>query len=134
MNTLTIAIKEDDVESIKSELEKNANLVMMRDEGGLLPLFVAAGLNRVKALRVFLERGDPRATSPTGNHVLHFAVLSGHIDSCKIILEKVPDLLDRQNRNGDTPLQSALVAGFWTVCIYILTHSFLLSHYHMHIH
>ena len=116
MSTLARAIEDDDAKMIEKELEKNVNLVRICDERGLLPLFVAAGLNRVNALRVFLERGDPRATSAsTGNHVLHFAVLNGHVDTCKIILSKCPDLLDKPNRNGDTPLQTALVAGYWTV-------------------
>ena len=116
MSTLARAIEDDDAKMIEKELEKNVNLVRICDERGLLPLFVAAGLNRVNALRVFLERGDPRATSAsTGNHVLHFAVLNGHVDTCKIVLSKCPDLLDKPNRNGDTPLQTALVAGYWTV-------------------
>jgi ankyrin repeat protein len=122
-NPLTQAINEDDPKSIDKILDKNPNLMREFAAPGVLPQFYAAGVNSVRALNALISRGaDPRAISKSGNHLLHFAAIHGgvQIETCSFVLKMCPDLLNKPNKNGDTPLQCALVAGNWNAASFLI--------------
>ena len=122
---LTSLRKDEEVDVVLlKELKKNPSLFKLDDlKLYMLLLKEAAGLNRLKWLRKLLDEGDAsKHVSPeTGNQVLHFASLGGHVEACTMILDKYPTLLDKVNHNRDTPLMLALLSGHWNVASYLIS-------------
>ncbi|KAK9734038.1 hypothetical protein RND81_04G110300 [Saponaria officinalis] len=65
--------------------------------------------------------------SPSGNTLLHVAVINRCVGNVKLLLYHSPALILKQNINGDTPLHLALRSGYFEVII-LKQHTFALGH------
>ncbi|XP_043723673.1 protein ACCELERATED CELL DEATH 6-like [Telopea speciosissima] len=77
-------------------------------EGGESPLFLAARGGCLKILnQIFLICPSAAHSGPHGRTALHVAVVEGHLDVVKMLLEKKEELVNKVDENGRTALHYA---------------------------
>jgi ankyrin repeat protein len=117
------AAKAGDVPAMKLLLEHGADPVLAPTRSGITPLMAAAGLGSqeqdttgryktqaqaIDAIQLLLDHDiDVNATAADGRTALHGAALQGYDDVIKFLASKGA-LLDLQDKNGFTPLDTAL--------------------------
>ncbi|KAH8878003.1 Alpha-latrocrustotoxin-Lt1a [Schistosoma japonicum] len=81
----------------------------MADSKGCLPLHIAAYYGQDKLLELFLQNGCLFRRCHEGNTALHYAAMQGNIETCRLLLEINPTLLNQTNYNGMTALHIAAI-------------------------
>jgi len=82
------------------------------NDSGEAPLLFASSFCSEDIVRMLLARGaNPVARDPEGMTALHWAAFRGCPDVMPALLEAAPQLLNRQDKTGRTPLMMAVIAG-----------------------
>ena len=91
-----------------------------RSKEGVTPLMIAAGNDKLQAVKCLLKQGaDPSLQDTTGWNVLHHALRSGKVAIMEEILSHENDIESRNN-SGETPLMLAQIYGNSDVVAYLL--------------
>ena len=91
-----------------------------RSKEGVTPLMIAAGNDKLQAVKCLLKQGaDPSLQDTTGWNVLHHALRSGNVAIMEEILSHENDIESRNN-SGETPLMLAQIYGNSEVVAYLL--------------
>jgi ankyrin repeat protein len=106
-----VAAQNGDLETVKSLLKVNPELVRKIDTLGVTPLHRAAQQGRIDVVRLLLASGaDVNAQDKYGNTPLHESALFGHKDVVALLLASKADV-NALNKNGETPLHRAAMTG-----------------------
>jgi len=108
------AIFRDDLTTVSTMLQANSALVETdNEEGLLLPGHMAASLGRNKIIALLLDSGlDINKQDEKNNTMLHYAALRQQYDTMIMLHEQGADL-DRKNKQAETPLDMAMMFGFF---------------------
>jgi hypothetical protein len=109
-NKLFLAIQHHRNEEIQSHMSLNSyetNEKLLLKEGGYGALHVAAKYNNLFALVLILNKGiNVDFPDDQGNTPLHYAAKGGHVDACKILVERNSGIL-KLNRSRQTAYDAA---------------------------
>ena len=104
-NCLQIAADEGHLDFCKILLEKSIFDVNMTDDDGWTPLHFSARNGNYELFQYFLDRGsDIFLETEDGSNCLQIAADEGHLDFCKILLEKSIFDVNMTDDDGWTPL------------------------------
>ncbi|KAK4471276.1 hypothetical protein MN116_004719 [Schistosoma mekongi] len=95
----------------------------MADSKGCLPLHIAAYYGQDKLLELFLRNGCLFRRCHEGNTALHYAAMQGNVETCRLLLEINPTLLNQTNYNGMTALHIAAIKDNSRAVEYLLSNS-----------
>ena len=110
-NDLELAIRDNNLASVRKLLSQGAKTNALPDEGSS-PLSSAAFHGRTDVARLLLEMGArPNFPNRDGNTPLHVAAFLGRKEIVDLLLEKDAPL-DHRNNRGETPLDT--VSGAWS--------------------
>ena len=89
--TLRDAIYFEDISEVKKILEAEPNLIDEKDEKGVLMALLAAKTGNLKLVRYIVEysRASMNITDNNQKNMLHYAAMSGNVDVCKYLVERV---------------------------------------------
>jgi uncharacterized protein len=115
-DTLTLAARVGDVETILALIEAGAN-VDLPGKGGQSPLEVAAAAGQTAAVRALLTGGaDPGFESDTGISPLEVAAAKGHVETAAILIKhggitdaQKASALYRANQSGSAEMARVLL-------------------------
>ncbi|CAL1291841.1 unnamed protein product [Larinioides sclopetarius] len=102
---LHIAARSGDLESTKYLIEKNGDL-HFTNSSNLKPVHVAAQHGYLDVVKLFITSDE----SLKDNSVLHLAILGGHLELVRFLIDQKVDL-NAPNENGDTPVHLAAIQG-----------------------
>nr|CAH8847119.1 unnamed protein product [Trichobilharzia regenti] len=93
----------------------------MADSKGRLPLHIAALFGHNKLLELFIQNGCLFRRCHEGNTALHYAAMQKNVETCRILLEINPTLLNQTNYNGTTALHLAAIRNNSHIVEYLLS-------------
>lgn len=100
--------------------------VWVDPSGGVLTeLLEACEHGDVQRLPQLLEdlSVDISTPGPDGDTALHLAALYGHVDCCKLLVEKGADANAVNEQDGSTVLHDAAAGGYADICHLVLAHA-----------
>jgi ankyrin repeat protein len=107
MNSFHQAVGSGDVETVRTQLNRNPALVSRRDDGGETPLHLAAIKGHEAVVELLLSsRANPNSRNRAGDTPLHWAAFNGHEGVAELLLSCGAEV-DAKNNNGATPAQEA---------------------------
>ncbi|CAO2149495.1 unnamed protein product [Urochloa humidicola] len=113
-NALHYAAQQDYPRMVEALLKKRGNLAYRRNNEQQSPLHVAACYGATKAIKAMLGRCPDVAevVDGSGRNAFHASVASGKEDALRCLLQharptEMEELINRVDRNGDTPLHLA---------------------------
>lgn len=91
MSTIRDAIYLENIDEVKRMLEEEPNLIDERDENGVPMALLSAKTGNLKLVRYIVEysRASMDITDNEHRNMLHYAAMSGSIDVCKYLIERV---------------------------------------------
>ena len=91
MQDIEQAILQEDLKEVKRILEEEPSKVDLKDENGVLMSFLAAKTGNLKLMRYIVEysRASMNITDDGHRNILHYGVMSGNVEVCKYLTEKV---------------------------------------------
>jgi ankyrin repeat protein len=105
---ITTAIDSGYVDQVLDILQKNPDLLNLKDTDALTPLNRASYKGRTEIVKLLLEKGaDATIGDNENSQPIHTAAVAGHIDVLKILLESGVDI-DTRDANGNTALMFSL--------------------------
>ena len=105
------AVRQGDLNKVKTLLENNPGLINAQDVRGCTPLHYAAGSGHKAVIVLLLEKGGKvDLKNNSGDIPLHWAAYEGHTEVAELLIEKGARV-DAPDRNGRTPLHMAVVKG-----------------------
>ncbi len=99
-----------DLQSARKMLEQSPDLIKQAEEDFADTVGQAAGQGRLKSLRTFHELGFDLGKKQ-GQSPLHQAVLGGHLDVLRWLVDQGCDISLRDDEHGTTPLVWAIALG-----------------------
>lgn len=107
LNEVHNAIRDGNLQKIKSLLKDNPGLAIKQDAFGYTPLHYAAAFGEKDMAELLLtNRADVNAQALNGATPLHWAVEEGHKNLVELLLTYHADV-NAKNSNGSTPLHMA---------------------------
>jgi uncharacterized protein len=98
------AIKEGNIDKLRSLLLENPNLLEEKDSRGFPPLIMATYANQKEATNFLIAQGaNLDNTDSAGNTALMGLCFKGHLDLAKLLIDSKADL-NIQNKTGATAL------------------------------
>jgi ankyrin repeat protein len=108
------------LDTVKTLIESNPQLINFSDEGGYTPLHKAAYNNQVEVLNYLITKGaDLNAVSNSGSTPMHGAAFYGHAEAARALIENGAEI-DTKNNGGYTPFLSACAGGKLNVATLLL--------------
>ena len=105
VNCLHIAAFNEHLNLCKTLINKHNFDVHMSDNGGFTPLHCSAQIGNYKLVKVFADKGtDIFLKTKKGMNCLHIAACNGHLNLCKLLINKHNFDLFLPNSNGFTAL------------------------------
>jgi xylan 1,4-beta-xylosidase len=91
MGTLEDAIYLEKLQEIKRILEEEPSLIDLRDANGIPMALLAAKTGNIRIIRYIVEysRANMNIHDDLHRGMLHFAAMSGNVESCAYLVEKV---------------------------------------------
>ncbi|CAE7661776.1 Ank3 [Symbiodinium sp. CCMP2592] len=92
-------------------LNVSAN-VEVRNLKGMSPMHLACSTGCIRCVQLLMEmKANPGALTSRWESGLHLACTSGHTEVTQLFVQTVPQLIDAQDIDGNTPLHAASYAG-----------------------
>lgn len=105
------AIRQADIEAIRSQLAARPGFANARDKRGFTPLIFATYLDQLETARLLLEAGaEINARDMSGNTALMGVCFKGNTEIANFLIEKGADV-NLQNNEGETALEYAQKEG-----------------------
>jgi ankyrin repeat protein/WD40 repeat protein len=104
------AIKAKDIITLKNLVQKNSELVLIRDPDNWTGLLTAAYYGHKKIVEFLLDNGsliEESYSLPWGFTAIHFAVIEGHMEVVHLLLDKGANI-EAETYKEETPLDLAL--------------------------
>lgn len=101
-NALHIASDNGHLEACIFLTDKCPSLLSAHDKKGRYPVYFAARSGNIELLKYLETKTDLTKETNTGMNVLHMACLHDHIEMCKYILDRYPNLNVKRTENGWT--------------------------------
>lgn len=99
------------LDTVKTLIESNPQLINISDEGGYTPLHKAAYNNQVEVVEYLISKGaDLNAVSSSGSTPMHGAAFYGHPEAARVLIENGAEI-DKKNNGGYTPFLGACAGG-----------------------
>lgn len=91
MLSIKDAIYLEKIDEVKRILEEEPSLIDEKDEDGVLMALLAAKTGNLKLVRYIVEysRASMNITDKDQKNMLHYGAMSGNVDTCKYLVEKV---------------------------------------------
>ena len=103
------SVKSDDIQGIKSLVQKGANINAQEVSTGYTPVMYAIKLNKIKALRALIMHGaDLQKTNFDGQTALHVATLLGNAQAVEVLLSAGidPTIRDKKGNRASEYMKS----------------------------
>lgn len=109
MTALMAAVKANDLEAVRSQLNAGAD-VNQADAAGDWPVIFAAYLGHIPVLKALLEAGADLSVLDPGMSAtaLHAAAYAGHAEACQLLLDHGISINQKGPVNGYTALHDAV--------------------------
>ncbi|WP_348772820.1 ankyrin repeat domain-containing protein [Aquimarina sp. MMG016] len=108
MDALFNAIRSSDLETIKTILDNNPNLVSSKDTRGSTPLLLAAYYGLEDVVKAILKYNpDINAKDGMGNTALMGVCFKGHYTIAKILIDAGADVNQKNNNNATALIYAA---------------------------
>ncbi|MBR1770803.1 MAG: family 43 glycosylhydrolase [Lachnospiraceae bacterium] len=91
MQDIEQAILQEDLSAVKRILEEEPSKIDSKDENGILMSFLAARTGNLQLVRYIVEysRASMNIVDDAHRNILHYGVLSGDVEVCRYLTEKV---------------------------------------------
>eukprot|EP01029_Cantina_marsupialis_P017134 TRINITY_DN384_c0_g1_i4.p1 TRINITY_DN384_c0_g1~~TRINITY_DN384_c0_g1_i4.p1 ORF type:complete len:324 (+),score=120.84 TRINITY_DN384_c0_g1_i4:116-1087(+) len=116
------AIDDADLDTLKHMLSEEIGFdINTANEKGIVGIFEAAAKGKIDVLKFLIEnKANICVLAPSGNTVLHFAVQGGFRKIVHLLLDLEPALLNKPNKQGETPLSHACFCGYDKIAFILL--------------
>lgn len=111
--TVIDLIRSQDLEGLKSRLEKEIRALDTRTEEGVWAVHEAIRVGNLEMVKYIMEYAivNPNLRDEKGNQALHYGVESGNLELVKYLTERVGMSITYGNLDGETPLDRAVRLG-----------------------
>jgi len=100
-------VKKGDIQLVKSRLQKNTDLVKVKDDRNNTPLHLASQSGMMDMAKLLISCGaEINAKEINQNTPLHFAVKNGNMELARFFLQKDSDI-NARNKDGFAPMHFA---------------------------
>ena len=121
------AIQSGKIEHVKAQLERNSDLVNMKDARGFTPLIFASYFDKKDIVEKLLEyNAEVDATDGSGNTALIGVAFKGNTDLAALLIKDGADI-NAKNNLGITPLIFASLYNQTKMVVLLLKHQADLS-------
>ncbi|GAB4223564.1 MAG: hypothetical protein Tsb005_19070 [Gammaproteobacteria bacterium] len=102
-------------------LAENPSLINAQDANGYYPIFNAVANNQLKMVEYLIDnKADIHLTSKKQQMLFPLCCEKGHLSIAKLLLAKFPDLLNKLDGEGLSPLMIAAASGHYEIVNYLL--------------
>lgn len=116
------AVRENDIERVKTLLKEDPSLLNALDDNSMTPLNTAAFGGHPELVRMLLENGADISIGDVDNsQPIHCAAISGNVQVAELLLAHGADVNEADN-NGATPLTFATGRGHLEMIRYLVEH------------
>ena len=120
MSDIIAAVKNRDLDNLRSILLDDPSLADVCDEEGVAVAFVAAKTGDMSILRYMVEysRAHMNIRDPKGRHMLHYGVMSNNLEVVRYLTERVDMSPLEGDLRGITPYDLAVSEGYEDIVRY----------------